>query len=251
MATIDDFKNYRSKILKNSIYNRILISILNGKTLFTVASTLKLLEPQTRNELSKDDNKKKIPKYALYDIYLKINNNHFFVGIQYKAHTIIWQYFNLSPKSIKSLVEFIYKHYSINPSKSDKIFATIPDDVKLFFSDYSYSDNFWKLGFSKKTNPQNHNQLNKKIINNYLEELKKRNLEYRAFNNILLTMLKSNIYVKTTKQGTVLVQKSLNSQELYLKFNYQSEVIYDDFYPINTFTPIKWDTSKMDAILFN
>lgn len=251
MTKIAEFKECRTMILKNAIYNRILTAVLSGKSQFCVASIVRRMRYETKEELRKKNDKIELWNYLLYDVIVEIVENHYWIGIKYKNFPIIWEYTNLYQENFKSLAEFIFARYDVNSCKLDKIFSIKSDDVKHFFKANSYSPRFWQVGLAQQMLSTEVDNFDSEKIDEYLEALKKRNAEYRAFNNILIKLLKSNIFILNNKTTMLLVQKSLNPEELYLKFNHESETVYDDFYPISTFTPAKWDTSEVYVTLFN
>lgn len=242
MATINDFKEYRALILKNAIYNRILTSVLSEEACFYVSSVLRKIKIETKEELSRESDRTEFPKYILYDIFVKIVGNHYWIGIKYENHPIIWEYINLYQKNLRALAEFIYGKYSINPAKLDKIFSDISDDVKLFLKANSYSENFWRLGFSKKFVPNEEVSFDEEKVDEYLEELKRRNIEYRTFNNILIKLLKNNIFSDKSESGSITVQKATENK-IYVKIDSAYDWrTYEEFFPICVFSPTHWNT---------
>lgn len=247
MATITEFTELRDLILKNALYNRILTSVSLKETTFPLASTLKTLKEETKSELKKDVKRKRLPTYALYDIIVSISKDYFSVGIKYQNHPIIWEHPKIDFRSYKNIAEFVYKKYSINPAKSDKIFSNISKDVKVFLQQNAYSENFWRLGFSKKLTPKAPQSVNIQEVENYLKKLHNRNIEYRAFNTILVKVLKNKVFFNEGSYGSLLVQPSMYSTNYCVRFDSRFDwKTYNDIFPITAFSPTEWNKVKSD-----
>lgn len=249
MATLTEFTEIRELILKNSIYNRILIAKLSSCSEFYVASTLLKLKDETKQELSKDIKRKKFPTYALYDIVVKFHDyGNFGIGLRFPSHPIIWEYPSIPLKNLKELSKFVYEKYSVNPAKCDKIFSSLSHDTKLFFENNNYSSRFWHQGFSKKVSESEDIPIDIATINKYLDDLRKRNSEYRMFNTILLSMLKIGQYSKNQPGfGSIAVTDSIMEGKFYVIFNsYLDYRIYSELFPISAFSPSMWDTFESD-----
>ena len=247
MPTITEFTELRDLILKNALYNRILTSVSLKESTFPLASTLKILKEETKSELKKDVKRKRLPTYALYDIILSISKDYFSVGIKYQDHPVIWEYTKIVFRSYKNIVEFVYKKYSINPAKSDKIFSDISEDVKVFLEQNAYSQNFWRMGFSKKLTPKKQQPVNIAEIENYLKKLHKRNLEYRAFNTILIKVLKNKVFFNEGSYGSLLVQPSMYNTNYCMRFDSRYDWrTYNGIFPITAFSPSEWNKIKSD-----
>ncbi len=253
MATLNDFTEIRELILKNSIYNRILIARLSNYSSFTVASTLLTLRNETKEELKKDVHRKRLPTYALYNIVVKLNNSrNFSIGVEFPTHTIIWDYPNLNLKNYKELANFIYNKYSINPAKSDKIFSAIPYDMKCFLVINDYSYRFWYQGFSKKKRKVTEAQFDISKVDEYLGMLKRRNIEYRVFNTILLSLLKHGEYHNQKSGfGIVNIHPTSFKNKVYVEFDSELDFrIYSNIFPISVFSPTLWNTYDSDIDKF-
>lgn len=249
MATLNDFTEIRELILKNSVYNRILVSKLSNISTFTVASTLLTLKNETKEELKKDVHKKRLPTYALYNIVVKLNgSNNFAVGVEFPTHTIIWDYPNLTLKNYKELANFICNKYSINPAKSDKIFSAINYDTKMFLVSNDYSYRFWYQGFSKKNRKIGETGFDTSKTEEYLEMLRRRNTEYRAFNTILLSLLKYGEYRRLQSGfGTISIYPTAFRNKFYVEFDSELDFrIYSNIFPISVFSPTLWNIYDSD-----
>lgn len=249
MATLNDFTEIRELILKNAIYNRILIARLSKAPTFQVASTLLILRNETKEELKKDVHKNRLPTYALYNIIVKFNNyTNFSVGVEFPNHTVIWDYPNVTLKSYKELANFIYSKYSINPAKSDKIFSAINYDTKMFLVSNDYSYRFWYQGFSKKNRKIGKIEFDIAKVEEYLGILIRRNIEYRAFNTILLNLLKyGRYYSKKVGFGFIDISRSIFEKKVFIKFDSELDFkTYSDVFPISVFSPTLWNTYESD-----
>lgn len=249
MATLTEFTEIRELILKNSIYNRILVAKLSNAPTFTVASTLLTLKSETKEELRKDVNRERLPTYALYNIIIRFNStNNYSIGLEFPTHPIIWDYPNITLKSLKELAGFIYAKYSVNPAKSDKIFSAIPNDAKTFLVSNDYSSRFWYQGFSKKLKKSDNLTFDNAKVEKYLLELKRRNAEYRMFNTMLLGMLKVGRYEKRQPEfGSISIKKSTIDSNFYVTFDSELDFrMYSSLFPISVFSPTLWDTYESD-----
>ena len=249
MTTLTEFTEIRDLILKNSLYNRILVAKLSNASDFTVASTLLKLKTETKEELKKDVKRERLPTYALYSIIVKFNgNNNYSIGVQFPSHSVIWDFPNITLSNHKKLAEFIYTKYSLNPAKSDKIFSAIPNDSKTFLVANDYSSRFWYQGFSKKLKKPDDLTFDTTKVEKYLVELKRRNSEYRMFNTMLLGMLKTGRYEKKQPAfGSIVVSKSTVESNFYVTFDSELDFrIYTGLFPISVFSPTLWDTYESD-----
>ena len=249
MATLTELTEIRELILKNSIYNRILVAKLSNTPNYTVASTLLKLKTETKEELKKDVNRKRLPTYALYSIIVKFNEvGNYSIGLQFPAHPVICDYPSISLGSLRKLAEFIYAKYSINPAKSDKIFSAIPSDAKTFLVSNNYPSRFWYQGFSKKLQSPDTPIFDNTKVDRYLEELRRRNSEYRMFNTILLSMLKVGRYEKKQPAfGSITVSNTTTESKFYVTFESELDFrTYSGLFPISVFSPPLWDTYESD-----
>lgn len=249
MATLNDFTEIRELILKNALYNRILIAQLSNAPTFQVASTLLILRNETKEELKKDVHRKRLPTYALYNIIVKFNTStNFSVGVEYPTHTVIWDYSNITLKNYKELANFIYSKYSINPAKSDKIFSAINYDTKMFLVSNDYSYRFWYQGFSKKNRKIGKTEFDITKVEECLGILIRRNIEYRAFNTILLDLLKyDRYYSKKSGFGFIDVSRSIFAGKFLINFDSELDFrVYSDIFPISVFSPTLWNTYESD-----
>lgn len=247
MRNIHEFMEIRDLVLKNALYNRILIEALSGKNQFYLASVLKNIYPETKQILKNSGRTKKLPTYGLYSIIVQCQYTGFFVGLQYEAQDIIWEYTPAPPQNLKKLASFIYEKYSINPAKLDKVFSSTSTEFKCFLAANQYSDNFWRLGFSKKIKSPNNfelNKLNYTNINTYYNILLRRLHQYQALNTLLISLFNyGNISFKKDF-GSLYVEKAQNGRKkISITFDsYLDYRIYTENIPIYVFNPYLWNT---------
>jgi hypothetical protein len=183
----------------------------------------------------------------------------FAIGLKYKDHPIIWEYPRVRPNNLRQLAEFIYTKYSINSSKSDKIFSELPLDVSLFLEDNFLSENYWRLGFTKRIKKDKHDELNIKEIEAYYKKLEFRNQEYQTFNKILISILKGNSYNARNVWGHIQIKMHKGNSKNKLNIEFYSESdgkTYTDVLPIEIFSPTLWNSvdssvDKSTLVLFN
>lgn len=258
-TTLSDFTTIRNRILKNAIYNSILTAVLCEKVTFCVAFTLQNTLEETKSELAKDVNRKRFPKYLLYELMVEYKKGYFSIGLKYKDHPIIWEYPKVKPSSLRQLTEFIYAKYPVNSAKADKIFSEIPYDARLFLEDNMLSENFWRLGFAKKIKNKEHKELDMNQIDDYYKKLTYRNREYQVFNKILIDIMKNNVYSVQNVFGYIKIRnvKARYKNKLVVEFYSESDLkTYTDILPINIFSPTLWNSvdSHLDKnvlVLFN
>ena len=247
MAALYQFKEIRENILKNSIANRILLGLISEKEPFWVASALLKVRDETKAEYKKEGRTKRPPNYALYDILIDIRDGHWSLGIQLLPHPIIWVQRGNAFRTIREIVEYIYKTYSINAAKSDKIFSSLPKEVKWFLEDNGYPSKVWTSGIGKKTNPTPHDEVHNGEVESYLKALTVRNMEYRAFVRILLQVLRCGKSYDESDLGSISVQLSEYKDKLAVYFYSSLDCnTYKDCLPIELFCPTMWNTVKSD-----
>lgn len=252
MVTILELTDLQELIIKNSIYNRILISTLLNETSFCVASTLQPLKKETEEILKGQANRKQLPNYLLYDIWVRVNENSFSIGLKYHDDEIIWEHPDKEIKRLKELVKFIYETYHIHPARADKLFSKLPKDVKYFLENNNFPSNLWQLGFSKKIKLPHHDELNLKKVSEYREDLCRKNTTYRVLNKILVYVLKNKLFSAENNLGSISVVPTMFKNKLLISFESKTEwKAYHDIFPIQAFTPDDWNLVDSNISISN
>lgn len=200
MKSAKSFLTIRERILKNSIYNSLLIAAL-CKTYFCVVSHSIIPVNEKLKAFMKPKSK---AKYLMCKIVAVINSLTFQIGYAYNDHDPIWTHYpEIRAKnytsSLRKLAEEIYNTYPVVPRKQDKIFSKYPVGFLNFLKSEYVSDSLWTSGTSRTIVPAT-NTTSKYEVNRYYDRLNFRNNLWSMFNTILINLIK-NESIEIEKKG--------------------------------------------------
>lgn len=239
MKSAKSFLDIRERILKNSIYNSLLISAL-CKT-YTCTPSYSIIP--VNEKLKAFMKPKSKAKYLMCKIVAVINSSMFQIGYAYNDNETIWTHFpNITSKNytsaLKKLAEEIYNLYPVVPTKQDKIFSKTPVGFLNFLESNNISSSLWKSGTSRNIKPIT-NTASKHDINKYYKTLHFRNVQWFFFNTLLIRLIKNgSVEIERKDVGKLTITKTgfdmrLNVSVTSYTWNTVSSAIvhYEDLNP--------------------
>jgi len=257
--TVDDFFALRTSIVQNSLLNHLLVGVISKETTpITVGKALIYLKGAYRRIVQKAKGPNgKLPSYIMADIRVQLYPECK-IGYSYNDYPIFWERFISSDglesiQKLKKIIRSINHQYNISASKADKIFSSPPTSLENLLRLNRTSPNIWKNGFARSFDPTKTEPISEEELDKYYKLLQVRLTDWRNFNNILISIVKSNVFnITSTKFGTLTVtQNSLLGKMLsfYFKPFYEGSP-QSAYVNLSDLTPSRWELLDLKIDIF-
>ena len=253
-----DFLALRTLILKNSIFNALLVANLTGtRTPIVVGASLMRLDWKLRRLIKeKKGEKAKFPRYIMANVVVTLGSS-FDIGYSYQDYPIIFTKHVTIPgrsriNTMKELSRIIFSTYPMHSAKSDKIFSHLSKSLSTLLECSKISSNRWKNGFSKKLKEVSTEDISEIELETYYKQLKSRLMEWRTFNNILIGLNKEGRFEITNPAvGKLTVEKTVFDEQVYIScFSNIENTRLTTIANYHDLSPSCWDNISSDIDIF-
>lgn len=254
----NDFLKLRSLILKNSIFNSLLVAyLLNTHTPVVVGKSLIRLEGKLRRLVKERKGEKaKLPKYIIADIVVTLGLS-FSIYYSYQDYPLIFiKNISVSGKSrvnaLKNLSKTMFATYPFHASKADSIFSRQPKSLAILLEHSKISANFWKAGFSKKLREVSADDIYEEELDSYYKALISRLNDWRIFNNILIKLtIDGRLEIDNPKVGKLVAEKTVLNNRISVTFSdFRENTHLSTIAHYGDLSPTNWEKLNHDIDIF-
>lgn len=250
---VKDFLNLRTRILRNSVLNHLLIGYLYGtKEPIDVGTSIIRLEGRLRNQVrkSKGDNAK-LPSFIKADIKVSLSSVPAEIMHCYQDFPPFYVKHNVAlGKSYLSYLRLlsckVCDLYSMNAAKADPIFSELPNSLAILLNSNHISTHFWKSGCRKRNSQEFLGEVDSCELESYHKALRQRLSDWRNFNYLLIKLISEKKFkIENSEKGQMIATCCMPEQQVHL-FCSQADTsrFFSYIVDYHNLSPAAWDYEK-------